>query len=43
VPLRIVLPLGPGSIVLRLVDAIPNVVEGGAGQVGAPAPGARSL
>jgi len=43
VPLRIVLPLGPGSIVLRLLDAVPNVVQRAADQVGAPAPGARSL
>jgi len=43
VPLRIAVPLGPASVVLRLVEARPNVVQNGAAQVGAPAPGARSL
>lgn len=41
-PLRITLPFGPADVVLRLVDARVGL-RAGAGQVGAPAPGARSL
>lgn len=43
VPLRMAVRLGPADVVLRLLEARPNIVQRGAAQVGAPAPGARSL
>jgi hypothetical protein len=43
VPLRIAVRLGPADVVLRLLEARPNIVQRGAAQAGAPAPGARSL
>ena len=43
VPLRLAFRFGPADVVLRLVEARPNVVQRAPAQAGAPAPGARSL